>query len=294
MALLDLRLADDESFVLHFGGRTRDVDAQTFGSALVAVAEAIEAVNTEINPGYSIEVFIEAVGPGSFRAKLKTSKRELKNLFSARTARSIVVALLASFLWDAIHKDAPPVIIVDEDYVIVEYNGGGVVIPKGAYDQRDRIDRSPIVRRKVVRVMDALESDPRVESFGIGANLNDEPIIEIPRALFPTVRKNSDPNPEEEKRHRDVQARLLVHKAVFERSSRKWEFIYDGFRISAPILDQNFFDRLEAHDISLGQGDALEAQLRVHQRRDPGTAAWLNTSYEVLAVGEVLRRHRRD
>jgi hypothetical protein len=50
MAIVDLREFDDSSFVLHFGGPTHEVDALTFGSALVSIAGALRAINREINP----------------------------------------------------------------------------------------------------------------------------------------------------------------------------------------------------------------------------------------------------
>jgi hypothetical protein len=51
MGTVDLREFDDSSFVLHFGGAAGEVDALTFGSALVSISGALQAINQEINPG---------------------------------------------------------------------------------------------------------------------------------------------------------------------------------------------------------------------------------------------------
>ncbi|MEQ9815593.1 MAG: hypothetical protein RLO50_22665, partial [Azospirillaceae bacterium] len=292
MATIDLREFEDEGFVLHFGGRMHEVDVLTFGNALVSFAEAIRAVNQEVNPGYSLEIAIEAVGPGSFRARLKTAKKSLRNLFSAATARDIVLALFATFLWEkVISPDTPPTIIVNADAVIIEHGDDRIIVPKEAFEHREKVEKSLAVNRHVARSMEVLEKDAAVTSLGIARGMRDpQPIIEIPRESFSTIRQNAVPRPEEGRRCQDHDAVLTVHKAVFERSARKWEFVWNGFRISAPIVDQTFFDRLESRDVSLRQGDAFKATLRVQQIQDPLSGTWLNESYEVIEVGELVAR----
>jgi hypothetical protein len=292
MATIDLRTFEDEGFVLHFGGRTQEVDALTFGNALVSLAEAIRAINHEVNPGYALEVSIEAVGPGSFRARLRTAKKSLRNLFSGDSARDLVIALLATFLWEkAISPDTPPTITVNIDGVIIEHGNDRIIVPREAFEQKAKVDRSPAVSRHVARSMEILENDPSVTSLGIARGLRDpDPVIEFPREVFPVIRHNAAPPPEDGRRTQDHDAVLAVHKAVFERSARKWEFVWNGFRISAPILDQTFFDRLQTRQISLRQGDAFQAVLRVYQVFDRMSGTWLNESYEVIAVGELVAR----
>lgn len=292
MTTVDLRGFDDDGFVLHFGGRTNEVDALTFGNALVSLAEAIRAINHEVNPGYGLEIAIEAVGPGSFRAKLKTAKKSLRNLFSSTSAREIVIALFATFLWEkVISPDEPPRITINSDAVIIEHGSDRIIVPKEAFDHKQRVEKSPAVNRHVAKSMEVLESDPSVTSLGIVRGLRDpEPVIEFPRETFPVIRRNAVPPPEEGHRYEDHEVVLTVHKAVFERSARKWEFVWSGFRISAPIMDQVFFDRLEGREVSIQQGDAFKAVLRVHQAFDRMSETWLNEKYEVIEMGEKISR----
>jgi len=292
MTTIDLREFDDDGFVLHFGGRTHEVDALTFGNALVALAEAVRAINQEVNPGFSIEIAIDAVGPGSFRARLKTKKNSLKNLFSGGIPRDILVALLSTFLWEkVISPDEPPKVIVNDDAVIIEHGRDRIIVPKEAYEAKKQVEASSAVNRHVARAMEVMESDPSVENFGIARGLHDpKPVIDFPRELFPVIRQNAAPRGEDGKRKVDYDTEISVHKAVFERSLRKWEFIWKGFRISAPILDQSFFDRLEKREVAIKQGDAFKAKLRVHQTFDKMTGNWINEKYEIVEVGELLSR----
>lgn len=175
--------------------------------------------------------------------------------------------------------------------MIIEHGRDRIIVPREAFEQKEKIERSPAVNRHVARSMEILENDPSVTSLGIARGIRDpEPVIEFSRESFPIIRRNAVPPPEDGRRFQDHDAVLSVHKAVFERSARKWEFVWNGFRISAPILDQTFFYRLETRQISLRQGDAFKAVLRVHQVYDALAGTWLNESYEVMTVGEMIAR----
>lgn len=292
MATIDLTHFGDDGFVLHFGGKSHEVDALTFGNALISLSEAVRAINQEINPGFGLEIAIDAVGPGSFRARLKTAKKSLKNLFSGEIPKDILIALLGAFLWEkVINPQEPPIVIVNDESVIIQHGNDRIIVPREAYEVRERVNSNPTLNRQVARAMETMENDPSIESFGIARDLKDpEPIIELPREVFPIIRENTLPRPEDGKRFIDKDAVISIHKAVFERSLRKWEFIWDGFRISAPILDQSFFDQLEARSIAIKQGDAFTATLRIHQTLDKMTGNWMNEKYEVLIVGDRISR----
>ncbi|MFZ1726706.1 MAG: hypothetical protein WBO29_11040 [Albidovulum sp.] len=290
MTTIDLSAFDDDGFVLHFGGRTHEVDALTFGNALVSIAEAVRAINQEVNPGFALEIAIDAVGPGSFRARLKTAKKTLKNLFSLDIRRDVVIPILCALLYDkVINPDQPPQIIVNDYSVIIEHGADRIIVPRDAYEAKKKVEASPAVNRHIAKAMEVMENDPSVESFGIATGLRDpEPLVEFPRSKFPVIRQNAMPRPEEGSRYEDKDVVVSVHKAVFERSTRKWEFIWNGFKISAPILDQTFFDRLEARTVAIKQGDAFKAVLRIHQTYDKMSGNWINERYEIITVGDLI------
>lgn len=292
MTTFDLSAFDDDGFVLHFGGRTHEIDALTFGNALVSIAEAVRAINLEVNPGFALEIAIDAVGPGSFRARLKTVKKTLKNLFSGSVPRDIIIGILTTLLWEKVlNPEGPPKIIINDDSVIIEHGADRIVVPREAYEAKKKVEASPAVNRHIAKAMEVLENDPSVESFGIARGLRDpEPVIEFPRWMFPVIRENTMQRPEEGRRFEDKDAVVSVHKAVFERSTRKWEFIWNGFKISAPILDQTFFDRLEARTVAIKQGDAFNAILRIHQTYDKMSGNWINERYEIITVGDLISR----
>ncbi|WGD29686.1 hypothetical protein AncyloWKF20_18280 [Ancylobacter sp. WKF20] len=287
MAAFDLAELRDDSFVIHFGGEAHDLDAETFSNTLLALAATVEAINSIINPGFSAELRVEEVGPGSFRVRLRKTTASLKNLFSDRRVEAIILSLVASLLYDALKGGAPPpVIVVNTNEVIVEYQGNTVVVPRVVYEAKAKVEKSTEVRRGLTRTIEAVEKDPRVYSFGITADLSDPvPLIEIPRAKFLQVKEHLQPLPDTERRFVDEETRVVVHKAVFEKSGRKWEFIWQGRRISAPISDMAFFDSLKSRTISIAQGDTFDAVLRIYQSRDPFSGVWMHDSYEIVRMG---------
>jgi len=87
----------------------------------------------------------------------------------------------------------------------------------------------------------------------------------------------------------DEIADLQIIRAILEKSRRRWEFSWKGFRISAPILHNQFYSEFTSHRITIAPGDTLNARLRIYQRRDLGTGVMINDKYEVL---EILDHHQ--
>jgi hypothetical protein len=86
-----------DSLVLHFSTDGNRINAYTLASTLVAMADAAKEANAAINPGYDIEVVVETLGPGSFRAKIRAIYTSSRNIFSKQNLTTFVLAILANF-----------------------------------------------------------------------------------------------------------------------------------------------------------------------------------------------------
>ena len=89
---------------------------------------------------------------------------------------------------------------------------------------------------------------------------------------------------EAESRFVDHEAILSLHKAASGKARRRWKFVWNGFRISCTVLDEDFLRKFEQGVISMEEGDALKATLRVHQVRDRISGRWLNKAYEIMSL----------
>jgi len=293
--VIDLRDFSDDSFVIHFGGDRHGMDATTFAHALTGFTEALRSINRELEPGYDLDVIIEAVGPGSFRARLRAVRKSAENLFTAKTAGyvagNIALGVLTTILTDKMFPDEPPTININVDGVTVVHKGTTVIISKEVFDAKKKVEKSAPVKRHIAETMEAVNRDPHVTSIGITRRLDDPvPEFDIPRVLFPTIIAATRPPEDTKDRTIEVEAQLTVKTAILERSRRKWEFYWNGITIPAPIADPTFFDRLIGLEISLQHGDTFSSILRIRQVRDELTGAWKNKSYEVLKVFDVIHR----
>lgn len=284
----------EESFVIHFGSPLKRINAYTLASTLVAVSDAVKDANAIINPGYEVEVLVEAIGEGSFRAKIKTAYKGLNNIFSNESAKAIVLGVIASFVYQhTIAPDSQINIKVDDAYVVIEQDDKKIIIPKEVHECVEKVEKSRKFKDDVGRVFLSVESDEDIESFGITGNLNDKlPAIEIPRSRF-TLLANQD---EEQTNEREISevATLQILRAILENSKRRWEFVWRGIKISGPVLDDKFYSDFFDHKITIAPGDALEVKMKIYQQKDKNTGIFTNKRYEVIEVMKHIPKPRQQ
>jgi hypothetical protein len=286
MQTIDLRSIEDE-FVVHFGGEFHRLNAETLAASLLNLSGAIKDINRIVNPEYNIEVYVDAIGEGSFRARIKTLSEKATPLLKG-ASKTIVLSLLAALIYDKLLADKTDInIIVNNDSYVVEYGDQKVILPKEIADVKKKVSERPEIEKKISGIFQALEKDPEIEDFGITKNIDDErPLVLFPRSDFPTLLEVRDVSlSEETSRIKEDKTDLQIIRAIFVRGKRKWQFVWrDGIKISAPILDDKFFDKLKSHEYVIGTGDAISVLLKIHQSKDEMSGVWMNDSYEVVEV----------
>src|ERR1700730_5981383 len=140
MAEIDLRVLSASDVVLHFGGRPNEVDAFTFSNALISFSDALRELNHQINDNFSIEITIEGIGPGSFRAKIGTKLKSLGGLFT-NDAKALLISILGAFIYAKMDPQKPPAIIVNDDSVIVVTGADRVIVPRMAWEAKARLKK---------------------------------------------------------------------------------------------------------------------------------------------------------
>ena len=274
----------DEEVVLHFGGERKKINAYTLASSLVAIADAVKETNNLLNPGYDVEVLVEAFGEGSFRAKIKTAYKGTGNIFSKDTLKAVALSVLANFIYQhTLAPDSQVVVNVSDSEVIIEQGDAKIIVPRDTYEATKEAEKSDKFKQSVSKISKSIDKDENIESFGFTSNINDEiPEIEIPRsrmALLSQPEEYTEPT-----REIYEQVNLFIKRAILERSKRKWEFIWNGFKISAPVLDEVFYNDFFAHKVKIAPGDQLEAKVKVYQIKDEDTGIYSNDRYEVVQV----------
>lgn len=289
MTTIDCRNFGDQ-FVIHYGGEFHRVNAYTFAASLIALSDAIRNSNYIVNPGYEIEIVVEALGPGSFRTRIRAIQKGVSNLFSAQDAKPIVLGIVAAIIYEhTFAPDTSPIINVDENTVIIEQGNQKIIIPRDAQEYYEEVRKSEAVNNNIGRAFTALERDESVSDFGITNKIDDEePLIKIPRSQFALL--SGELAITEDSREIIERTHVQIVRAILERSKRRWEFVWQGVKIAAPVTDDEFYKDFFAHRITIAPGDSLEVNLKIVQKRDPDTGIYTNSSYDVIKVFKHLPR----
>lgn len=274
----------ENSIVLHFKTQGTRINAYTLASSLVAISDAAKAANTALNPGHEIEIVVEAFGVGSFRAKITAIQKTSKNIFSSQIVVGVIIGVLANSIYDrTFAPDDNVKININTDEVIIEKGDEKIIVPRNVYDATKEAEKNPEFKKAINKTFNALQKDSNIEGLGFVESMDSpEPEIIIPRQAI----LNATTILEIEERFRIIeeQVDLQIIKAILEESRRKWEFMWRGVKISAPITSKKFYIDFFAHDITIAPGDILEVKLRIKQERSEKTGIYSNISYEVSDV----------
>jgi len=289
MRILDIGKFES-SIVLHFDTEDTRINAYTFASTIVALADAAKAANATINPGCEIEVVVEALGPGSFRARIRALYSSSRNLFANQVVLGLVLGVLGNYIYDRTLKaDETFSIRVNTNEVIVTRGNDRLIVPRSVYDATRRAEKNPEFVKAMTRTFSAIAADEKVTSFGLVGEMDSPiPTIPISRSILLSLATNVPEDPDI--RVVTEHAELQIVKAILKKSNRKWEFVWRGITISAPVLHEQFYVEFFAHEITIAPGDTLEVTLAIKQSRDPNTGIFTNVGYEVAEVhGHVPR-----
>lgn len=289
MKIVDISNFED-SVVLHFETQTKRINAYTLASTLVSIADAAKAANSSLNAGYEIEITVEALGAGSFRAKISAIYKESKNLFSSQLVAGVIIGVIANYIYERTFSlDESVKIEIHTNEVIIQKGDEKIIVPRNVYDATREAEKNPKFTQAIEKSFQAIEKDEQIEGIGFVKDINDpKPEVIIPRSLMLSAGEMIIE--EEGVRIVTELVELQILKAILERGKRKWEFMWRGFKISAAITDNTFYNDFFSHSITIAPGDSLDVKLQIKQVKDEDTGIYKNKSYEVI---EVHKHHPR-
>lgn len=283
MKVIDISQFED-SIVLYFDTSKTTINAYTLASILVSISDAAKAANSSINAGHNIEIIVEALGEGSFKAKISAVYTASKNIFSSQLVAGVVIGLLSNYIYERVFSiDDSIKIEINTDEVIINKGDEKIVVPRKVYDATREAEKNPKFVQSIERTFQAIEKDSDIKGFGFSKTMESgKPKIILPREAIILV--SGEVELAEGVRVIPETVELQILKAILERGKRKWEFMWRGIKISAPITSQVFYNEFFNRDIAIAPGDSLEVKLLIKQIRDEDTGIYINKSYEVTEV----------
>lgn len=288
--MAELRVAEFENtVVLYFQSPESRINAYALASTLVALADGAKAAARTLNGGVEIEIVVEALSSGSFRAKVTAVARQAGLFAKNQLVTTVLIGVLTSYVYDhTLGRKEPVEVIVQTNEVLVISGNDTVVIPRQVYEAKQTVEKDPIFVRSMNRMLSSTVIDGRVTGFGLVPSLESPPpAVIIDRELLETP---DSLELEPSTRVVEEDADLYIVKAIMERNTRKWEFKWHGMNISAPIKDPNFYDDFAKHNFTIAPGDEFQARIAVYQKRDDVSGVYSNTKYEVLHVYRHISR----
>lgn len=281
-----------ESFVLHFDTMRTQINAYAFASSMVGLANAIKDANAIVNPGYVVEVVVEGIGAGSFRAILKAIGKTAHNVFSHEASKAIIYGIIATWIYEqTFGVDDEPVVIVNDGSVEIHSGDRIIIVPREVYEAKSAVERSERFNSSMGKFFSGALQDADVTGLRLTPVGEVPPLPSVPREKF---RSFIDQSSADDSGAIVEEAFLEISRAILSRGRRKWEFYWRGIKISAPVLDDGFFDLFIAHDIKIAPGDVLNVMLKVYRRMDPDSGIVINTKYEIIQVLSHIPRSSRN
>jgi hypothetical protein len=279
-----------EKITLKFDGQNHQVDLTVFTSVLMNYMTIVNTVAEE--QGSDVDLLIDATEQGSLDAIIAITTAGLGILDAIKdnstlidTVVGVVTCTTGVFALKKKLKGAKRIDRIetkgDNNVVII----AGNITVETTKDVANVYENRPDATRKVDEIFRALSENPEITGFEF--RKDNEIIFRAEASEFSEI--SSSPNYEgEEVRHIDKTVTLKVVKPFLGISrTRKWEFVLNNCRISAPVIDDAFLKRIEEKEISFTAGTTLKAKMDVEQFWDYDCSAWLNRSYVVKEVLEV-------
>lgn len=290
---------DEKKIKIKFEGQTHQIDVNTLASSLMVFSETLKEINTELKTGKNVEIKIEALAPGSFEIHTIVSAINNNDLLDAISKVGGVTGCVAgtiattytgivklrSWLKKEDNKEIENVKQEENKTTIKTKNGNTYICDNVIYNT---YNTSQIVNDNISDQFRILEEDAAIDGLTISA---DKESFSITKDDFSSLAQKVD-IPGENKRKETKNSEIVyVVKPVLEKSpTRRWEFIWNGNRISANITDIGFLEKMEQGEYRFGAGDKMIVDLQINQALSPVYNAWLNESYQVILIHEHIPR----
>lgn len=283
-------MENKHNFKIKFDKQENSISADTYVQSLVSLSTIIREVNYQIGTGPGVKVNVVAEQPGSFDVVLQIAEAIQDNyeivMASAGTLAGIVGTAVGILQLKKMSKESDLTKTeIHGDQVNIKDVSGNVIFQTNNITY-NLYTTNQAVNDAVSGQFQSINKDDEIEAVTI---TNNDDVTRFEKSDFSTLAEKRIIEIED-KDEVTVSAQLKISKVVLDNSNRKWEFVYNGSKISGRIDDQDFWDKILAGDVSFANGDALVADLKIIREYDPVLDTYMNVDYIVSNIRQHLPR----
>jgi hypothetical protein len=284
-----------EDFKLKYEGKLHQIDSNTLVNSLFNMTAAMQEINSELSKEFNIktrlQIKVNAFSDGSFLVHLELVRDIIEDLLApavvvgAQIDIKTLIKVLIDFikLKHFLKGEKPERVREIKDSVIINNNGGTITVNKNTYKI---YTKNLVVNEAINKNFETLQEDDAIDGFKI-TDKKDKPLIQIPKDDFKNLTPRNMLLEEKIKTMTIPKANLYIVKLAFE-ETYKWQFYYEGNKISAGIEDKSFLERIDKRE-KFSKGDTLICNLEIEQILDTSVNVYFNRSYKIFKVLEHKR-----
>lgn len=264
-----------------YEGQTHQIDLDTLVLTLLHFSEITKAIAKEIVPNEQIQIKINATEKGSFNIKLEIVK-ELFGFFkndNIIALQMLLGTLVGIFqLKEYLKGKKPDKVVKHNENITVFKDDSKLIITDKVFKV---YSKNVDANKNMEEWFDKLSEIPEVEGLSIDAK--EAGVFRVKQSNFHDLAQENELL-EDEEEVEIVETELSIVKIVFTRK-RKWEFIFQGNKISALVTDEQFWDMVDSQ-VSFAKGDILIVKLEITKIYDHDLKCHINKRYKVIKVFE--------
>jgi len=292
---MNTKLGDnmDSEFIIKFDGQQNQIDADVLINNLIHTSTIIQELNKGLDSGKKIDIKIKALEKGSFKLHIDL----IETILPVVTMLSVVdmnytVTIIEGFIGLIklklfLKDEEPKEVIYNEINTTIERNDGTSMTFNNS--TVSVYLNNPVVDQALAKSFESIENDPSITAYEI-TDVKDKPKLIVDREEFKYLSTSSKIIYKEERLIRDIDARLHVVRVSFDKNL-KWEFFYNGNKITAKLDDPSFQTRIDGGE-SFAKGDVLIVVLEIKQKFDTSANTFVNISYRVVEIIDHLEREK--
>lgn len=277
---------DMQDLKIKFDGQSHQIEANTLINSLLHFTSVVQEINTELKTDRKIDIKINALPEGSFLVHftlealniLEQAGKMFSSGISSATANIVTEVTAIYGVYRFLGGKPIKSRKVKGDQVTIENEKGDKIVTNNItiniYDNKN-------IQKSLSQEFSTLDNDPNVTGFEI-LDKDDNTLVQIPRVEFFDLANGIYEVLSESENIVYKTGMLNIVRLSFDKS-QKWEFYYEGNKITAKINDTDFLVKIDSGE-SFAKGDSLEVELEILQEFDPTVNTHVNKSYKINKI----------